>query len=82
MNQLYKITGPGEFASEDTTEEALTEARRKAKELLEAGDTTMRSCWSCNGAHSHMIEWDDIVLLCFSCGHFYLGGVDVTELES
>lgn len=82
MNQTYKITGPNEFASEDTTEEALAEARKKATELLEAGSTNMRTCWNCNGAHAHMIEWDDILLACFSCGHYYLGGVDVTELES
>ena len=81
MNQTYKLSGPYEFAGEDTPEQTLTETRERALDLWRSGDIMLRSCWVCNRAHVHLIQENDTVLNCFGCGHFYLGGVDVTDME-
>lgn len=68
------------YTTRDTTEQELTDARTTAMELLrDPAGATFRSCWVCNGAHTHMIEGTDTVLLCFVCGHSYLGGIDLTQ---
>ena len=40
----------------------------------------LRSCWKCNSAHEHFKngKWGDWVLQCFSCGHWYYKGKDIT----
>jgi hypothetical protein len=82
MNQTYKAAGPYKYTSEPVSEATLTESRAKALELVKAGEMVLRSCWVCNSAHVRLIEGEGVVLNCFECGHYYLGGVDVTELES
>ena len=79
-NLTYAETGSYEFTSKETPEDTLNATRAKALELAKHGDMMLRSCWVCNGAHVHLIEVNNVVLNCFVCGHFYLSGVDVTEL--
>lgn len=41
---------------------------------------SMRSCWECNAAHTHFLrDGDDYSFLCFGCGKFFHGGIDVTD---
>ena len=57
------------------------EAKRvKARSLLFADPTKLglRSCWNCNPAHEHLKD-AEYVINCFSCGHYFFEGEDVTE---
>lgn len=59
-----------------TTDEVdLAEYRERARVLLAEHKVTFRSCWECNSAHEHLKEGEDVVLLCFGCGNYYLGAV-------
>jgi len=40
---------------------------------------TLRSCWHCNAAHTHLREEREVAILCFACGHLFYRGVRVTE---
>lgn len=60
------------------TKEEIEKLREEAIPLVETGDYSTRSCWSCNSAHEHLKEAE--LLCCFACGHWYRKGVDITEL--
>lgn len=59
------------------------EARAAATNLLKAdsGNFSMRSCWNCNSAHSHLKK-AEYVIRCFGCGHAFYKGVDLTEEDA
>lgn len=56
----------------------IDEVRAKAEALIGDGKFAMRSCHECNGAHEHFTREQDCVILCFACGRYWLGGVDIT----
>jgi len=53
----------------------------KARALMADGSLAFRSCHRCNPAHSHFADNEDCVIACFACGHYWLGGHDLTEIE-
>jgi PHP family Zn ribbon phosphoesterase len=59
------------------------EARKAATEYMKANGSTsyaMRSCWNCNAAHEHLKD-ANCPIVCFSCGHWFFKGVQLTEAE-
>lgn len=52
----------------------LTDLHQEAEEKT----VVLRSCWNCNAAHEYMRTWDDVVICCFECGHYYFKGQDLT----
>ena len=59
------------------------EAREAAKVYLETNPSGvwLRSCWNCNEAHERLKQ-SEYVIICFSCGHWFYQGVDITEEKS
>ena len=62
---------------------SIEELRKEAHALIKKDENnwTTRSCWKCNGAHTYMKKWDDIVISCFVCGQVYFKGKNITEEE-
>ena len=56
-------------------EEKLKQLREEAKQY----EVVLRSCWNCNSSHEYLKEYNDIVICCFECGHYFFKGVDITE---
>lgn len=42
------------------------------------GKIGMRSCWICNSGHEHLKK-ADYPFWCFSCGHQFFKGLDITD---
>ena len=84
-NAKYKIKGDYDYTEVKATKLELDKARKQAKALLKKTKgqaMSMRSCWVCNGAHTHFLngKWGDWVLMCFAgCGRFYFDKIDITE---
>lgn len=52
-------------------------------ESLRAQDppaVALRSCWNCNPAHERLKQ-ADCLIMCFSCGGWYLRGHNLSELS-
>jgi hypothetical protein len=74
------------FTSEPISHEELEKLRTEARKLIKKTDTdalAFRSCWQCNGAHTHFLggDWGNWVLHCFECNKFYYQRADITEYE-
>lgn len=65
----------------NTIKELRKEATKWAKKNQSVGVFSPfpnRSCWHCNGAHSHFKK-SQTPFMCFSCGHIYLKGKKLTD---
>lgn len=81
MNLRYIPGEDGNCTTRKATKEELDSARKLGKEKVVAGTYSMRTCYACNASHAHLMKDDDFTFSCFVCGHWYVGGVDVTEEE-
>jgi len=64
------------------THEVQAEARERAVALIQADKFAFRSCHECNAAHEHFTRDDQCVIICFGCGRYWLGGIDLTTEAS
>lgn len=49
---------------------------------MEADAFDIRSCHECNPAHEHFTKDESCVILCFACGRYWLGGIDLSTEPS
>lgn len=86
-NYIYEMKGDYEYVSKPVTKKQLETVRKNAQALLKKtkGQALgMRSCWVCNGAHTHFLsgEWGDWVLMCIAeCGRYYYDKTDITQYD-
>jgi hypothetical protein len=56
----------------------IKELRIEATKWIEKNKSPVwRSCWVCNPAHDHLKNVN-YPIECFSCGHYYYKGVNIT----
>lgn len=81
-NLAYSINGD-DVISRPLNDGELKKAREEALPKLNEGKWALRSCWNCNGSHSHFLEdtEDEFLFRCFDCGRIYYNGMDLTEDE-
>lgn len=60
-------------------DEELEQKRAKARVLIDEGHFNTRTCHECNPAHQHFTNDESCVILCFACGKWWLGAVDLTD---
>lgn len=64
--------------SHTLTEQELNTKRDLAHALLDDEKVMLRSCGLCNNAHYHLHDGEDVVMMCFGCGRWWLGNIDIS----
>ena len=77
MGLAYSLDPDGEVVTREVSEQELINARTEAGKH----NRGFRSCWNCNPSHRRFLEdtTDNHFFTCFSCGHHYFNGIDITE---
>lgn len=82
-NLRYIPDSEGNCTTREARLEELVNARAIAHDKLQkdAADYAFRTCYKCNAAHAHLMQDDGFLFCCFACGHWYYGGLDISEQE-